>query len=258
LVNRGDKPVDDWVFLGTRARSAVLLDPLSDTRAGKAALDHPVPPLARVYLQLQPGESLVLQTFTDADVNAEPWRYTRPAGEPVAVAGTWTVEFIEGGPVLPSAFETKEPASWTTRDDPEAKRFAGTARYTITFDRPAGDPSDWLLDLGRVCESARVMVNGKPVGTLLCSPFRVSIGRFLKPGRNTLALEVTNLAANRIADLDRRKVDWKYFYDANLASHPDSKQRGVLDASKWPPFDSGLLGPVRLVPVNHTDPAAGR
>src|SRR5262249_17265141 len=168
-----------------------------------------------------------------------------------AVAGTWTVEFIEGGPGLPSAFETKEPASWTTRDDPEAKRFAGTARDTITFDRPARDPSDWRLHLGRECEAARAMVHGKPVGTLFCSPFRVSIGRFLKPGRNTLALEVTNLAANRIADLDRRKVDWKYFYDANLASHPDSKQRGVLDASKWPPFDSGLLGPVRLVPRAH-------
>ena len=36
--------------------------------------------------------------------------------------------------------------SWTTRDDPELKRFAGTARYTVSFDRPAGDPSDWVIE----------------------------------------------------------------------------------------------------------------
>jgi hypothetical protein len=44
-------------------------------------------------------------------------------------------------------------------------------------------------------------------------------------------------------------VDWKYFYDANLANHPTSGKRGVLDASGWPARDSGLLGPVRLIPV---------
>jgi hypothetical protein len=172
----------------------------------------------------------------------------------VKLSGTWKVEFIEGGPVLPARFETKELASWTTRDDAEAKRFAGTARYTIEFDRPAGDATNWLLDLGKVCESARVTLNGKSLGTLFCPPFRVSVGEHLKAGRNTLVVEVTNLAANRIADMDRRKVNWKYFYDANLATHPDAKQRGMLDASKWPLFDSGLLGPVQLVPVKEFNP----
>ena len=61
-------------------------------------------------------------------------RYIRGAGDAVALTGTWKVEFIEGGPVLPAGYETKELASWTTRDDPELKRFAGTARYTIEFE----------------------------------------------------------------------------------------------------------------------------
>jgi hypothetical protein len=251
LVNRGEKPVDGWVSLGTPAQSAVLFDPLADDRVGRAAITH-TDAGARIYLQLQPGESRVLRTFTNRAVPGKLWRYTR-FGEPVAVDGTWTVEFIGGGPVLPVGFETKDLASWTARDA-DAKRFAGTARYTIEFDRPAPDPSDWVLDLGKVCESARVTVNGKSAGTLFCQPFRLSIGSLLKPGRNTLAIEVTNLAANRIADLDRRKVNWKYFYDANLAYHPDAKQRGVLDASGWASFDSGLLGPVRLVPAEEFDP----
>jgi hypothetical protein len=253
LVNRGDKPVDGWVSLGTPAKSAVLIDPLSDERGQSLALRRPNDGPTSVYLQLQPGESRIVRTFNDLVEGPRFW-YVRPAGPPVNLAGTWKVEFVEGGPVLPAGYETKELVSWTTRDDPELKRFAGTARCVIEFDRPAADVSDWVLDLGRVCESARVSVNGKPVATLFCSPFRVSVGAFLKPGRNTLSVEVTNLAANRIADLDRRKVNWKYFYDANLATHPDSKQRGVLDASGWLPFDSGLLGPVRLIPMKEFAP----
>jgi hypothetical protein len=252
LVNRGAKPVDGWVPLGTPAQSAVLFDPLAAERIGKAALTHTDRGVARIYLQLQPGESRVLRTFTKREVPGKSWRYARP-GEPVAVTGTWKVEFVEGGPVLPARFETKELASWTARDA-DAKRFAGTARYVIEFDRPATDASDWVLDLGRVCESARVVVNGKPAGALFCRPFRLPVGSFLKAGRNTLTVEVTNLAANRIADLDRRKVNWKYFYDANLATHPDAKQRGVLDASGWALLDSGLIGPVHLVPVEEFDP----
>ena len=105
-----------------------------------------------------------------------------------------------------------------------------------------------MLDLGKVCESARVKLNGHQVGALWCAPFRETVGEWLKPGKNTLEVEVTNLAANRIADFDRRKVKWKYFYDINVAS----KRYRSLDASDWPLFDSGLLGPVTLTPLKKT------
>jgi hypothetical protein len=248
FVNRGNKPFDDWVRVSNDCQSAALMDPLAPTRIGKADVRSYLHVGSFAYLQLQPGESIVVRTFDNRDVEAKPWRYTKPVGEPVAVTGAWKVQFIDGGPTLPAAYETNELASWTTRGD-EAERFAGTARYTIEFGRPAGAADDWLLDLGRVAESARVSVNGRPAGTLFSQPFRVAVGEYLKPGRNTLAVEVTNMAANRVRDMDRRKVNWKYFYDANLASHPDKRQRGVLDASNWPLRDSGLLGPVQLVPV---------
>jgi hypothetical protein len=161
------------------------------------------------------------------------------------VAGTWWVQFVDGGPALPAAYETTQLASWTTRDDPEATRFAGTARYTIEFDRPAGEAADWLLDLGRVAESARVKLNGHEIAAFWCAPFRAPVGEWLQPGKNTLEVEVTNLAANRIRDLDQRKVNWKYFYDANVLT----RNYRPLDASNWPLFDSGLLGPVTLTPL---------
>jgi hypothetical protein len=238
LVNRGAAPVDGWVKLGTTARSALLLDPRSPARSGVAALKT----ASEVYLQLEPGESAVLRTFASEVAPGEPWPYSAAVGDPEPVAGPWSLAFVEGGPVLPASSELPALASWTTLADAEAQRFAGTGRYTVRFERPGGDASDWLLDLGRVAESARVKLNGRDLGTLFCRPFRLRVGDALRRGTNTLEVEVTNLAANRVRDLDRRGAPWKIFHDANVVNI-DYKP---LDASAWPLRESGLLGPVTL------------
>ena len=62
--------------------------------------------------------------------------------------------------------------------------------------------------------------------------------------------EVTNLAANRIADLDRRGVGWKAYHEINFVN----KDYKPFDASGWPLRDSGLIGPVTLRPVRRIDP----
>jgi hypothetical protein len=238
LVNRGAAPVHGWVKLGTTARSALLLDPRSPARSGVAALKT----ASEVYLQLEPGESAVLRTFASEVAPGEPWPYSAAVGDPEPVAGPWSLAFVEGGPVLPASSELPALASWTTLADAEAQRFAGTGRYTVRFERPGGDASDWLLDLGRVAESARVKLNGRDLGTLFCRPFRLRVGDALRRGTNTLEVEVTNLAANRVRDLDRRGAPWKIFHDANVVNI-DYKP---LDASAWPLRESGLLGPVTL------------
>ncbi len=48
--------------------------------------------------------------------------------------------------------------------------------------------------------------------------------------------------ANRLTDLDRRKVAWRKFFLVNIQYQP-------FDASDWEPLPSGLLGPVQLVPL---------
>ena len=65
----------------------------------------------------------------------------------------------------------------------------------------------------------------------------------LKPQGNVLEIEVTNVSANRIRDLDRRGVRWKTFRDANVMS----VNYRPLDASHWPLTESGLVGPVQLI-----------
>ena len=250
FVNRSETPFDGWLTLGKPARSAVLLDPLLDNRTGWAALRQQGN-AAQVYLQLQPGQSVILRTFTDQKAaKGSQWQYTQTAGSPTTIEGTWNVEFIDGRPNLPQNYQTTKLASWADRDDQEAKRFFGTARYTLTFDAPNQKADGWILDLGRVCQSARVTLNGEYIGGLWSEPFRLPLGQNLKPKGNILEIEVTNLAANLIRDLDQRKVNWKYFYDINVVNI----NYKPFDASDWPLFDSGLLGPVLLYPQKKVDP----
>jgi hypothetical protein len=159
------------------------------------------------------------------------------------LAGPWSVRFLEGGPVLPASFVTDSPGTWTSRGDPEGDRFAGTARYALHFDAPRAAP-DFLVDLGRVAESARVRLNGKELGVLIAAPFRVHTGP-LRAKNNVLEVDVTNLSANRIRDLDRRGVQWKIFHDINYVGI-DYKP---FDASGWQVRTSGLIGPVALTPL---------
>jgi hypothetical protein len=147
---------------------------------------------------------------------------------------------------LPGSFSTESLTSWTEIGDEEAQRFAGTASYSIDFFLPDVSADAWMLQLGRVCESARVRINGKEAGTSWSIPFDLLVSQFLQKGKNTLEIEVTNLSANRIADLDRRKVEWKKFHDINFVNI----NYQPFDASDWPLMESGLLGPVTLVPLN--------
>lgn len=245
FTNLGAEDVDGWFALGVRAQSAVFMDPRHADRAGLAALRTAAHGGTECYFQLAPGESCILRTFSGRRVDGPLWSYVQAVEEgAAAIAGPWKVTFVEGGPELPAPYETTQLVSWTARGG-AAETFAGTARYETIIEKPVGDAADWVLDLGQVCESARVYVNGAPVGTLFSLPFRVAIGAYLRDGTNTLAVEVTNLAANRIRDLDQRGVEWKKYYDANIVNI----QYKPFDASGWDLMDSGLIGPVRLIPA---------
>ena len=243
LANLGAEAFDGWAPLGTSLASAVLMDARtcqSGIAATRGAADAP-----EVRLQLAPGESIFIRTFAARRADGESWRYAQPHGEAVPLVGRWTVTPLAGGPELPPAFETDRLGTWTEQGG-EWERFAGTARYELAFELPASAADDWLLDLGDVREVARVSVNGRELDTLWSVPFQTRIGAAVRPGRNTLALELTNLAANRIRDLERRGVSWKNFHEINFVN----VHYKPFDAADWPLQPSGLLGPVRLVPLS--------
>jgi hypothetical protein len=236
---------EGWVALGRAARAVLIFDPLTGQRA-LAASRQAGGGATEYYLQIAPGESLIVRTSTKpVSSNLAFWSYRTATGQPVVLDGAWSVTAVRGGPELPPAFKQAGFGSWTAQGG-EWERFGGTARYETEFTLPAdAKAADWLLELGEVRESARVIVNGQDAGTAWSLPLQIRVGALLKAGKNTIALEVTNLAANRIRDMDRRNVDWKIMREINFVNI----SYRPFDASTWDITPAGLLGPVKLVPL---------
>ena len=248
IANRTETNFDGWITLARSAKSFVVLNPMTGN-SGVAATRQSAANTTEIHLQLAAGESVILRAFNHVLQQTRElptWNYWRTSESfgPTEILGDWKVKFISGGPTLPADFQTANLASWTTFADTNALAFAGTANYSITFDARFIKGTNYFLNLGDVRQSARVKFNGKDYGTLITPPFRVVVDN-LKPTGNTLEVEVTSVAANRIRDLDRRGVKWKTFRDINMV---DINYK-PFDASNWPLTDCGLLGPVTLTPV---------
>lgn len=250
IVNRGTSSVDGWVPLATSARSATVYAPMhglsgvGQTRDGEQG--------AEVYLQFPVGASRIVRTY-DRVIAGAPWRYLEAGGDALPVSGAWSIRFLSGGPTLPAAVKDARLGSWTELPGDEVKRFSGTARYSIRFARPEDTTgvAVWRLDLGTVHESARVTLNGRELGTYIGPWFRIDIPAAALRDTNSLEVAVSNLMANRIADLDRRGVPWKKFYNTNMPARLAANRGpdGLFTAARWTPLPSGLVGPVTLTPM---------
>jgi hypothetical protein len=158
---------------------------------------------------------------------------------PVAgVDGPWEVSF-QPNRGAPAKITVDKLASWSESGDSGVKYFSGTAAYTKTIEAPAGwfqRGAELWLDLGEVKNLAEVSMNGKTLGILWRTPFRVDVSGALKPGRNTLEVKVTNLWVNRLIGDQQPGVEKKYTYTTQQFYRADS-----------PLLPSGLLGPVKFV-----------
>jgi hypothetical protein len=249
IANAGEQSVEGWVPLQTKAKSVGLFDPMHGER-GLAAFRTDETGASEVYLQLAPGASCIVKTF-DTAVQGSPYVYWKDQGDPHEIQNPWSVRFVAGGPELPLQREIDTLSSWTAFDGDGVKVFAGTATYMVSFKKPKGKADGFILDLGRVHESAHITFNGEDLGTLIQSPFQITIPKSRMKMNNTLEIDVSNTMANRIADLDRRGVVWKKFYNINFPSRR-RENRGpdrLFSSAHWEPQDSGLIGPVRLIPV---------
>lgn len=233
-----------WIPLGVQACSAMLYNPMNGT-AGKAKLRQQNG-RTEVFLQLASGESVILKTFAALEANVPEYGYWIPASKAIDCSGDWDFGFIEAMPTVAAIPDKVSLGSWTDLSVEGVKNTMATGRYKYTFEvKDPAEFQEWMLDLGDVRESARVYVNGLEVETLFAVPYRCYVGRYLCAGFNTLEVEVTNLPANRIADMDRRGVPWRIYKDANIVNiHYKKENYGT-----WEPVPSGLLGPVQIVPM---------
>ena len=247
VANRRDRRFEGWVPFRLIAGSATIFDAMSGRR-GRALTRAGGPNTIEIYLELAPGESLIV---AGGEPPSDRFDFFTPAGAPIVLGGPWQLRFVKGGPSIPAARTLDTLLSWTALGGDELKTFAGTGTYTVTFPRPSGSASRWQIDLGAVRESARVRLNGRDLATLIGPSYRVFVDADALSATNTLEVSVTNLSANRIADLDRRGVPWKKFYNVNMpARFPENLgPDGLFTAAAWEPLPSGLLGPVTLTPV---------
>ncbi len=245
VANLADKNIDGLVPLATTAEAIMIYDPMTG-QSGQAELRRDSEGNCMVRLQLAPGESLMLKTFP-ISLSVSSWKYVEKQGKPIELTCGWSIFFPQSAPPIEGTFETDTLTQWCALPLPEAKVNAATGRYTVKFnlENPA-EADDWVIDLGDVRESARVKVNGKEAPTAWAVPFRIRIGSLLQPGENTLEIDVTNLQANRIADYERRGVEWRKFKDANIASVTNAKK---FNFGEWPVTPSGLNSKVTLIPI---------
>ncbi len=245
INNRTDKAFEEWIELNSNAASFGLFDAMTGNK-GLAKWRKNANGAVEVLLQLQSYEAIIIQSYkTKKTGNIFPYKETSAQAQ--EIKGTWTINFLDGGPTIPSAITTTALKSWTELGGDDAKNFSGTARYTIAFSKPAESANAWLLDLGKVNETAEVILNGKKIATVIGPVFQCVIPASAMQQNNKLEIIVANLMANRIIYMDKNNLPWKIFYNTNMpARKPENAKKGIFTAAAWNPLPSGLLGPVTI------------
>jgi hypothetical protein len=161
----------------------------------------------------------------------------------VELTGPWEVHFSTawGGPET-AVFDNL--MDWSQHSQDQIKYYSGKATYRKTLESPghlADTKAQVVLDLGEARDLATVRLNGKTIATLWHAPWTEDITSELRPGPNTLEIDIVNAWNNRLVG------------DAKL---PIDQRRTFLLAptvkSDAPLISAGLLGPVTLrmsVPV---------
>jgi hypothetical protein len=200
-----------------------------------------------LHIALRSGESMILQTFDEPLADKPSAKHHCAGLEPISLQGPWTLSFTDEAPRVGQTFTLDRLQTWETLDNDSARVTMGTGVYTTHLKLTAKqlkDISGWQIDLGDVRESARVYINGQFIGCAWSVPFVLDCGQALKAGDNEVRIEVTNLPANRISDLDRRGVQWRKMEEINVV---DINYKKTL-YDQWEPVPSGLGSDVRLIP----------
>ena len=179
------------------------------------------------------------------------------------IDGGWSLSFDpEWG--TKETLKLDQLASWAAHSDPLVRYYSGTAVYRKSFELAdaalleKGKPL--RLDLGQVEVVARVKVNGQDCGIAWKPPYQVDVTRALRPGENTLEIEVANTWVNRLIGDEKLPLDSKWKNRETLLEWPEWFRKGqrapggrfTFTTNRHYTQDSplqpaGLLGPVRIL-----------
>lgn len=202
----------------------------------------------KVSYQIKDGRTIIPLSF-------DPWEayfivftnttsirnYTKPQNNETTLLTLdtpWQVKFQEGRGA-PESTTLKSLISFSDHSDPGIKYFSGAAVYHTSFTLDSIDyKAKYILDLGEVKNMAEVMINGKNIGVVWKTPFKIDISNKITSGTNTVEIKLTNLWVNRLIG------------DAQA----DTKQKITFTTMPFyrgnePLLPSGLLGPVTISKV---------
>ena len=245
IANLSATDVAAYTALRVPLQQAVFFDPLTGSIRQAETDDE-----GRVWLALKSGQSIILQTY-DTPVATEQTDVPVVEMAGIAVDGPWTLSF---SPALgTTTYPLDHLQTWETLDQQTAQ-FMGTGVYetALNVSRELLDMAGGglLLRLGDVRESARVYINEVYAGCAWSVPFELDVTGLLHEGDNRLRIEVTNLPANRISQMDRDGIVWRIFKDVNILDvvNGSTSQSGITYES-WQLMPSGLNSRVEIVPL---------
>lgn len=231
--NSSAKPIDTEVLLRAHGKSVELWDAVTDARYKAPNAELQPDGRTRLPLSLPAFGSIfvVVSHHSSGPLVAAPQVERTGILETLA---PWAVTFEpgRGAPTSPVSFPLL--SSWTQSKDPGVRYFSGTAVYHASVMAPEHDAAEqvWIHFAG-VREIARVRVNGHDAGTVWANPLVLRVDPWLKPGRNTFDIEVTNLWPNRIIG-DLQPGAQRRFTATNIRSY----------RSDSPLLPSGLIGDI--------------
>lgn len=187
-------------------------------------------------LVLAPGESRIIRvssTFKGGVVS----ELTEKSEVQIKPTSKIQVDFVQGAPNLTHSQQMDELNYWTKESS--THQFSGSAKYSFDFSLTAEElKSARVLHFDQVRDWVKVKLNGKDLGIVWSIPFQLNIPMGILKEENHIELEVTNVSANRIRQLDKEGGKWKNFYEINFVDI----RYNPFDASNWPITDSGLQG----------------
>lgn len=246
IANLTPNDIQAYTTLAVPMATAMWFDPMTGNRQRAEICGD------SILVNLRSGESIILQTFNQKDetlskelaslpVRCE-WKKTSPI---VKTLNNWKLSFTEATPAIFKTYNLDTTKAWENLDD-STRTLMGTGVYECTINLSAAElkkGNSWTIDLGDVRESARVYVNDSLIGCAWAVPYRLSFANLLHKGNNKIRIEVTNLPANRISELDRQGYKWRKFDEINVVDI-NYKKTSYAD---WTPVASGLNSEVKLI-----------
>ncbi len=242
VVNTSNQPINLTATFATTNKFAEEWDVDSATASAASATGqaiHLAPYGSRVYV------------FSDTRSVAKPAPQT--STQLADLSNDWKVAFTG----LDKSFDEATPTDWIA--DPATLHYSGEAVYTRDFSFATSTKAAVFLEVeggkptqvparaahiqayydAPIQAAALVAINGQPAGALWHPPYRLNIGKLLKPGKNHIEIHVYNTALNAWSALP------PHDYKPLIAKYGDRFQMQDLDLVA--PVASGILGPIHLV-----------